>query len=241
MTFLLGPQGGPKQLAKAPVSAPEVADLIRVAEELRSDPASLLEMVIAIATDRRRRKEVRRRSYWHRNGFAKIKLFEDPDYSLRLHVWPTGEDRRGDLNPHGHRWAFASWLVLGHGMTEKHFVETTPADPAGVAYDRFCYRRRSCRGDLREPDRVHLLEVRRVYRPTGSVYSCKTDVIHTVDPLGLDLLVTAVVQGRVEVETTPVYVHPGVPDKQRHRRIRRKEFRRLLRDLEIAMGAMPRT
>jgi hypothetical protein len=241
MTFLLV---GPRRLSKFPevaTSALSVAALLRVAEDLRSDPASILEMVTAITTDRGRWKEVIRQSYWHRNGFAKIKLFEGSEYSIRLHVWPAGKDRRGDMNPHGHRWSFASWLVLGQGMTEKHFVETAPADPDGIAYDRYCYRRRSCLRDLRQGERVHLREVGHVDRPAGAVYSCDTDVIHTVDPLGLGLLVTAVVQGRAEVETTPVYVHPGVRDKQRHRRLKAKEFDLLLRDLEIAMGAMPRT
>jgi hypothetical protein len=29
-------------------------------------------------------------AYWHVNGFAKVKLVERNDFSLRLHVWPAG-------------------------------------------------------------------------------------------------------------------------------------------------------
>lgn len=239
--FLVGPQNGPKQPSKVAISAPEVTDLVRVVEDLRSDPASLLDTVTTIAADRRRRKDVVKRSYWHPNGFAKIKLLEYPDYSLRLHVWPAGKDRRGDMNPHSHRWAFASWLVLGQGIAEKYFGETTPTDPDGVECERYLYRRRAWLSDLRRPERVHLRELGEVHRPAGTVYSSTTEVVHTVDPVGLDLLVTAVVQGHAEVETAPVYVRPGVAREQRRRRFKAEEFGILLRDLEIAMGAMPRT
>jgi hypothetical protein len=239
--LLLDPRSGPKQLPKSVASMPAVADLVRLAEDLQSDPDSLLNIVSAIAADRRRRNEVHKRSYWHPNGFAKIKLLEWPDHSLRLHVWPAGKDRRGDMNPHCHRWAFASGLILGQGMVERYFAETTPTDPDGVEYDRYQYRRRACLGDLRRPKRVHLRELGQVDRPMGEVYSCTTDVIHTVDPLGLDLLVTAVVQGRAEVETTPVYVRPGISGEQRYRPLKAKELVLLMRDLETAMGAMLRT
>jgi hypothetical protein len=45
------------------------------------------------------------------------------------------------MNPHGHRWAFASWLVLGDGMAEKYFAETTETDPEASVYERYRYRR----------------------------------------------------------------------------------------------------
>jgi hypothetical protein len=77
--------------------------------------------------------------------------------------------------------------------------------------------------------------------PLGTVYSCATDVIHTVDPLGFDLLVTAVVQGRAEVESNaglrPV---PEFSEGSGTGGSKRRNSTCLLRELEIAMGAMPR-
>jgi hypothetical protein len=236
--FLLSPPNGPKQLAKAAVSAPEVADLIRVAEDLRSNPAPLLDTVAEIAVDERRRQEVVRRSYWHPNGFAKVKLLEYPEYSLRLHVWPAGKDRRGDMNPHSHRWSFASWLILGHGVMETYFAETNAADPDGTGYERYRYRRQRWVPDLRQRKDVHLRAIEQVEQPPGSIYSCTTDVIHTVDPIGNDLLVTAVVQGSPEVKTASVYVRPGAVDEQRHLPITAEDLEFLLRNLDAESGSV---
>src|SRR5438552_2883438 len=58
-----------------------------------------------------RAEPVARCSYWHHNGFAKLVLRIADDHRVRLHVWPAGENRLGESNPHGHRWNFASTVV----------------------------------------------------------------------------------------------------------------------------------
>lgn len=216
------------------------AALVQVVDHLRSDPNLVLDAVRAIRTDPERCADVASRSYMHPNGFAKIKLFERPDFSLRLHIWPAGKDRRGDMNPHSHRWAFASWGLLGQGVVETYYKETPLADPNGATFVRCRYRRVKGVEHLKRPRVVRLKEIGEFERPSGGIYACSTDVIHTVDPIGRGLMATVVLQGRTERESAPVYLRSGGADEQRHQPFSAEELRGLLCDLEIAMGAAPR-
>jgi hypothetical protein len=237
--LLVAPWAVERPLRKTAIR--KVDDLVRVAEELRADPELLCAAVGAIAADPRRCADVAARSYWHPNGFAKIKVFEHLDYSLRLHLWPEGEDRRGDMNPHGHRWAFASWLLLGAGVVEKYFEEAASTHPDGVEYKRYRYRRRVRSKDLRNPEVVHLREIEEIVRPAGSTYSCTPDRIHTIDPIGRGLLVTMVVQGASEAKATRVYVRDRGLDTQRRRPLPADQLAVVLGNLETAMRRTPRS
>jgi hypothetical protein len=210
-----------------PRPSPTINDLDRVARSLRSDPRHLFNAVRAIASDPVRCAEVAAGSYWHPNGFAKIKIFQYHDFSLRLHIWPPGENRCGDMNPHGHRWAFASWLLLGQGVVEKRYVEST--DPDAVEYHRFRYRDGLGEDGLQAigSARLRVHDVSEL--KSGGIYKCPTDAIHTVHPIGTRRMVTVVVQGPVELATASVYVHRGRLDDQKRVPLSVDDLRTLLR------------
>ncbi|HEX3650045.1 MAG TPA: hypothetical protein VHV49_16575 [Pseudonocardiaceae bacterium] len=173
-------------------------DLASWLDELRNDEAAV--------------RTVAERSYWHPNGFAKLVLHTEPDHRLRLHVWPAGDGRLGESNPHSHRWPFASTVVTGGGL---HMVEYTESATRGRRYDRYRYGADPAdRAALLADGDARLTRVRSLHNRPGGVYSCDTDVVHTVAPIGAALTATVVVQGPQRTPSTVVYRWPGLGDDQ---------------------------
>lgn len=178
--------------------AARLDDLASWLDELRPDAAAV--------------RTIAERSYWHPNGFAKLVLHTDPDFKLRLHVWPAGEGRLGESNPHSHRWPFASTVVAGGGL---HMVEYTESETRGYRYDRYRYGADPAdRAALVAAGTARLTRVRSLHNGYGGVYSCDTDVVHTVAPIGAALTATLVVQGPQRTPSTVVYRRPGLGDDQ---------------------------
>ena len=137
-------------------------------------------------------------------------------HSVRLHVWSDWRPWSGDVNPHGHRWEFASWVLAG-GLREAYFSELSAAgeDAAGV-YNRCEYGRNGYgRRYLRLIGDVPLHQVSQTTRAAGAVYGCARTVIHAVDPIGPGPVATVVVQGPPAVDSTVVYLHPDAPREHR--------------------------
>lgn len=209
-------------------------------EQLRGQPEKFLDNLWTIGRDPQRCGGLAAQSYWHRNGFAKIRLGEWAGYTLRLHIWPDGEDRRGDMNPHGHRWNFASWLLTGEGITETYYRETFGDHKDASLYVRSSYGRKNG-ADYLNHYRIAYLRAIAEHKRTTGVYTCDTDVIHTVDPVGCGFMATVVLQSKIVCRTTHVYLkHDGRDEAEQHRRITAHELSRLLGDLIDAMGSAPR-
>lgn len=180
----------------------------RFADRLGEFTSWLIETVSDAAAVR----DIAQRSYWHPNGFAKLVLSSAPDVKLRLHVWPAGEARLGESNPHSHRWQFASTVVVGSGL---HMVEYAETGAGGRPYERYRYG-----GDPGDPAALladgptRLVRVAAPHVHRGQIYSCDTDIVHTVAPISDDLTATLVVQGPQRTPTTVVYRSPGLGDDQ---------------------------
>jgi hypothetical protein len=173
---------------------------------------------------------VAQRSYWHANGFAKLLLHVEPQFCIRLHVWLPGWGRRGETNPHAHRWDFASTVLCGDGLAISEHAEC--AAGAGQEYLRHSYD-----GMHLIPDApVHLRTVHTHTVNRHERYTTGTEIIHTVDPRGTSLVATLLVQGPRRHATTPVYRLPGDPPDSPKRPIDAHEVRNLvdevLADLE---------
>ena len=67
-------------------ASPNMTDLFRHAERLRCVPGLFARDLAEIRAQPERMAELARRAYWHRNGFAKIKVAETGSYSVRLHM-----------------------------------------------------------------------------------------------------------------------------------------------------------
>jgi hypothetical protein len=142
-------------------------------------------------------------SYYHANGFAKLVLHADQHLQIRLHVWLPGSGRRGETNPHGHRWDFASTVLAGTGLVITEYAEC--ATDTGREYVRHSYDG----AELDPTGAVHLRSTCIYTIPNGDPYVTPSTAVHTVDPLGTSLVATLVVQGASRALTTPVYRVPG--------------------------------
>jgi hypothetical protein len=149
-----------------------------------------------------------RNAYWHSNGFVKIKIVETPGFCIRLHIWPPGEHRLGEVDPHNHRWEFASWVAIGEGIQERRFDVVADDDSRGMSYTRYAYGREDGVSYLRPEGRSRLRETLRLRREPGHVYSCPPDVLHTVAPIGNGLVATVVLQGPLLKKPAVVYRCP---------------------------------
>ena len=186
-----------------------LAQMRRTAEELRDRPALLRSALGVLLRDDAALAAVAARSSPHANGFAKIVLSRGAGWSLRLHVWSPSVESVGDsLNPHGHRWAFASWIITGT-LREITFVE----DRRGQVFQRCDYGR-----NLHESWKLHasgattLVASEPVDRRAGMVYERTGAEVHTAFPRS-DLVATLVLQGPHRAETTEVFLRPDHLDK----------------------------
>jgi hypothetical protein len=167
--------------------------------------------------------EVAERSYWHHNGFAKLVLHAEPDFRVRLHVWPAGPDRLGEVNPHGHRWDFASSVLCGAGLRSTTYGESV----TGRSFVRHDYV-----GNGRQARLVPGCNIGLAVRDCTDVgthdrYVVTTETVHTIDPLGTSIVATLVVQGPPLLTSTPVYCAPGTEADQPGRSILAAEVREL--------------
>jgi hypothetical protein len=200
--------------------------LLDAVNRLRARPSLLRSHLALLLGCERCLERVAARSSWHENGFARVRLVVRGGYSVRLHVWPAGSDARGDIDPHGHRWEFASWVAVGAGVDETYFEEDRD-NPHAASYTRCAYGYVDGQRTLTALDEARLCEQDPIRRSSGSTYACVRDVIHTVVPLGRELVATVVVQGPVLSEKTHVYLAPTRSDAS-HRRMSTDELRKLL-------------
>jgi hypothetical protein len=180
-----------------------------------------------------RAEPVARRSYWHHNGFAKLVLEVTAAHRIRLHVWPAGENRLGEWNPHGHRWNFASTVVAGDGLSSTEYVESD----TGRHHVLYHYVGGSG-GFLTPVGNARLAEHDTRIVRNGERYVLDTSVVHTVVPLGNSLVATLVVQGPARLDHAPVYCPPGIPVDGPIRDLGPAEVRDLVRDVLAARGEL---
>jgi hypothetical protein len=209
------------------------------------DLLTLRALVDVFADDRRARggwlrtirderaDDVARRSYWHPNGFAKLVLQAGRGYKVRMHVWPPGNQRLGETNPHAHRWNFASTVLCGDGLLDTHYTEST----SGVAYERYQYAGGNVAGALRHERTVHLTVSGERTIHTGERYDLHTRVVHTVRPIGDALIATFVVQGTPLHKSAVVYGIPGIDVDEPGHAISVDEVRDLISDVVTAQGS----
>ena len=109
-------------LAREPIGTAHLLDALGL---LVDDPRVLADWLRSLREDPDATREIARRSYRHPNGFAKLVLHNaQPQFCVRMYVcmyvcmyvWGPGSGRRGETNPHSHRWDFASTVLVGAGL-----------------------------------------------------------------------------------------------------------------------------
>ena len=174
----------------------DISALLKAVRAAIGDPSALVEWLATLDSG-----QVAARSYWHRNGFAKLVLHVGDNFRIRMHVWPAGKDRLGEFHPHGHRWNFASTVLCGGGLRTEEFEESSDGKP----YVRHRYVGGGVNG-LAADGEVGLKAKWPVkIVAAGDQHSVDIEVIHTVHPVGDDLVATLVVQSRLLTNDTAVY------------------------------------
>ena len=208
----------------------DLAHVRRTTEALRDRPALLRSALNVVRQDCRALEVVAGRSSIHHNGFAKVVLSRGSGWSLRLHVWtPWIDVADDDVNPHGHRWAFASWIITGT-------LRETRFDVAhqGRQFYRYAYRGSSLEdGTARPTGTVSLVEVEEVDRVAGTVYQRTGFEVHTAQPC-TDLVATLVLHGEGG-ETTEVFKRPGEPIEEGEQPLSVAELTTLLDEVLAAL------
>jgi hypothetical protein len=205
-------------------SSAELATLTTEAEQHKEAPFRLWRLLDGALRDTDRFDELVARSVYHANGFVRIVLVPEGSPRLRLHVWPRGDERmEGTDHPHGHRWAFASWVIMGL-LREVTFVEGR----GGVPFREYRY----AGSDEELPDvpltRVLLTTATTSIRSSGQVYTRQPGEVHVAVPATDDLVATLVIQGEDVMTTTPVYRKTGDRRPQPNLPIGPAELRALL-------------
>ncbi len=176
---------------------------------LSGQPRRLRAGLTALLSDADRLTVAVAQSSIHPNGFAKIVVCSGGGYSVRLHVW---KKRSGlwvaDTQPHGHRWVFTSWIVVGT-LREVVFTRYARDSATGIPYDRYAYSRKGSHPELVFQGPAILYEQEPIDRIAGEVYGRAQDVLHTATPVGDDLVASLVLQGPHHPAPTPVYVPTG--------------------------------
>jgi hypothetical protein len=143
---------------------------------------------------------------------------------IRLHVWPRG-CRQQFVNPHGHRWAFASWIIAG-SLRETTYVEATQ----GQAYEAWGYNG-DAHGERRVLRNCRLVPHATQHRVQGQIYTRDRLEVHDAYPVGAGLVASLVAQGPASDQYTPVYQPPGHSDMRRNSLITAGELRALLAEV----------
>lgn len=178
--------------------------LLGLAERLRDDRYRVRDELAAVQHDDELLAALSTRSTVHPNGFAKVVLHSDARCSVRLHVWNRRDGLWvADTQPHGHRWVFASWILVG-ALREVVF-RLGP----GARYDRYAYTRVGLEGRLAADGAATLRTALTLDRNTNDVYGRSQATLHTASPIGDDLVASLVLQGPHHPDPTPVYVLDG--------------------------------
>lgn len=213
-----------------------VSELLAALVGMVDDRPALHEFMRSLIDDPAQIGLIARRSYWHPNGFAKLVLHVDPAsaFRVRLHIWPPGPGRRGETNPHSHRWNFASTVLTGDGLALTAYEESD----TGTAFVRYRYARNGEADHGPRLTRIGAVALRPVARRTvrtSDNYTTETSAVHTVDPLGCSLVATLVVQGPHCTDSTIVYCIPGSPADQQERVLVACEVRLLVGEMLAAV------
>jgi hypothetical protein len=194
----------PDQVAESLAESRSVARLRAALELLLAEPRDLFHWLQSLLDDPERLTAVVDASYWHANGFAKLVLHSATDFRIRLHVWPAGPGRRGESDPHSHRWDFASTVLVGGGLAITEWQEQLRSSSAAdlectrYTYDGFAL--------VPDTDRQYFLKQERQFAVVpGTSYETTTSTIHTVVPVGSDLVASLLVQGPHVNDATAVY------------------------------------
>jgi hypothetical protein len=211
----------------------DVPALKRTAEHLRNDPGQLRRSLARLLGSNTHMEEIADRSYRHASGFAKVVLHISRYYGIRLHVWrPDERPVEQIVDPHGHRWEFASWIITGV-LQEITFKPAT----SGELFDQYAHVKGANGEDYLRPGRsATLARTAHNDRRAGQVYARSWSELHAAMPKGGALVASLVLQGPRSSARVPVYRRPGAPEGKVGAPLRIRNSRFSVRELRSLLG-----
>ena len=169
-----------------------------------------LQKVLAIieetVTDKSHLRDLAERSYWHPNGFLKLRLRQLTDGTIiRVHRWREAPLiktlAQSQLDIHTHRWKFKSYVADGH-LRIQEFVEQADI---GEIYKKYeCLPNNSGSYTLRSLGNSRLMLSNNYQISTGESYVTDLETLHMVVPNKFGAT-TVIHQGQAESSSSIIY------------------------------------
>jgi hypothetical protein len=154
--------------------------------------------------------EIAADSYRHANGFDKISFpgINNIPVRLRLHIWRGASTGNGsDVDPHNHRWPFASRVLVGD-LTNTLYI--TQQHQAG---DYMRYKHSPLKSnlgyELSRVDRAYLRCTDVFHTITDQTYELTADAIHAVTTPNSVYTATIVLELASSKEFSDMFVRSG--------------------------------
>lgn len=130
---------------------------------------------------------------WHPTGFVVLKLLDDVDGALRLHLWPAGARERGEpcWPVHDHVWDLRSHVLCGQIESHAYVVSDDDAGEAALYAVDYGAGRSSCMRRSERRVSVRGLAPRRI--GAGERYEVPAGAFHASHVDANELAATLVV------------------------------------------------
>ena len=126
---------------------------------------------------------IAKRSYYHVNGFDKLILLQEDNYSLRVHIWWQENRKETREDVHNHRWDFISGVLVGTSVQELFSLSSKEEKGAfEVSHYRYTPQRahKNFRYQMKNLGPVFLCNKGKKHISSGQVYALKRSELHRV-------------------------------------------------------------
>lgn len=126
---------------------------------------------------------IAKRSYYHVNGFDKLILLQEDNYSLRVHIWWKKNRKKTREDVHNHRWDFISGVLVGTSVQELFSLSSKEEEGAfEVSHYRYTPQRthKNLRYQMKNLGSVFLCKQGKKRISHGQVYALKRSELHRV-------------------------------------------------------------
>ncbi len=203
-----------------------VADLI--------DQETFPRLIERVITNDHWLEAIAQRSYYHVNGFDKLILLQEDNYSLRLHIWwqENGKKTREDI--HNHRWDFISGVLVGTSVQELFSLSAEQEEGAfEMAHYRYTPQRnhQGFRYCMKNLGSVFLRQQGKKQISSGRVYRLKKSELHRVVCDYKETTATLVFYTAPYGEGSDVYSNHMTEKRYRMKKMSKNEVKEKLKKL----------
>lgn len=143
------------------------------------------------------------KSYYHKNGFDKVVLFEGKNFKVRVHNFHPSTTSKAMEHVHDHRWAFASTIL--RGSFESEFFAETPSGDEGLISYRYFSDKSKGSFSVQRLGNARLARISTVKYEQGDTYLLGTDELHRICRVSSEGATSVIITGKARRETCKLY------------------------------------